>query len=201
MVYALAMAYVEAAVVIYLRTLYLPDGAVFPLAVLPSWVLRIEIAREAATLVMLLAVAAVAGIDLWDRILMFAVSLGLWDLFYYVWLWLLIRWPPSLLTWDVLFLIPVPWTAPVLAPVIVSVLLITGALLSWRARVPGEAIRSPVASPWLILVGGALVLASFLLDVRLVLHQIQPSGFRWGLFGTGVALAVGGATVALWRRS
>src|SRR5256714_5264609 len=117
--FGIAMAAVESAVVVYLRALH--AGAA-PLSVLqfelPTHLLAIEVAREAATLVMLIAVAAVASRDAWEGLLYFALAFGLWDIFYYVWLWIFIGWPPSLFTWDVLFLIPVPWLRPGLAPLL-----------------------------------------------------------------------------------
>ncbi|HXO86479.1 MAG TPA: hypothetical protein VN803_13245, partial [Gemmatimonadales bacterium] len=126
--FAVAFAAVESAVVVYLRAL---AGAA-PLSVLqyqlPPHLLTIEVAREAATLVMLITVATIAGRTAWEGFLYFAFAFGLWDIFYYVWLRVFIGWPPSLLTWDVLFLIPVPWIGPVLAPVVVSLCLVGGAL-------------------------------------------------------------------------
>src|SRR3954464_7934186 len=136
-VFAVAMAYVESAVVVYLRAIYYPHGFAFPLALMPSDMVAIEIGREAATLVMLLGVATLAGVDGWDRILMFCIAFGVWDIAYYVWLWVFLRWPPSLLTWDVLFLIPVPWVGPVVAPVIVSVVMIWGSLVMLQSRRAG----------------------------------------------------------------
>jgi hypothetical protein len=161
----------------------------------------IEIGREAATLVMLLGVAMLAGMQRWERFLAFCVSFGVWDLFYYVWLWLLIGWPPSLLTWDVLFLIPVPWTGPVLAPVIVSVLLVVGGLLLWRKGARGEPVRFPIPLRILALTGALLVLGSFVLDFRLVLRQMEPPPFRWGLFGLGVSLGVVALVLAVREQS
>src|SRR5207247_11339685 len=96
---------------------------------------------------MLVAVAALAPRTAWEGFLYLALAFGLWDIFYYVWLWVFIGWPPSLFTWDVLFLIPVPWLGPVLAPVIVRLCLVAGALwllcrpvlrLSRRACVPAS---------------------------------------------------------------
>jgi len=199
--YAVAMAYVESAVVVYLRALYYPQGFAFPLAPLPPDMVAIEIGREAATLVMLLGVAMLAGRQRWERFLAFCVSFGVWDLFYYVWLWLLLGWPPSLFTWDVLFLIPVPWTGPVLAPVIVSVLLVVGGLLLWRKGARGEPVRFPIPLRILALTGALLVLGSFVLDFRLVLRQMEPPPFRWGLFGTGVSLGVVALVLALRKQS
>ena len=208
MIFAVAMAYVESAVVVYLRAIYYPQGFAFPLVLMPSDMVVIEIGREAATLVMLIGVAMLAGADRWDRILTFCVAFGVWDIAYYLWLWVFLRWPPSLFTWDVLFLIPVPWIAPVVAPVIVSVVLIGGGLLLLRRRAGGQAggrsggqaVGFSPALQALALAGGVLVLCSFVLDVQVVVRGIEPLPFRWGLFGTGVALAVVALVLALRRK-
>jgi hypothetical protein len=199
--FAVAMAYVESAVVVYLRTIYYPQGFSFPLVLLPPGMVAIEIGREAATLVMLLGVGMLAGVDRWDRIPLFCVAFGVWDIAYYIWLWVFLRWPPSLLTWDVLFLIPVPWVGPVVAPAIVSVVLIAGGLLLLRKRAGGQAVGFSPALQALALAGGALVLASFMLDFQVVVRQMEPLPFRWGLFGSGVALAVVALVLALRKRS
>src|SRR5256885_6710298 len=127
--FGIAMAAVESAVVVYLRALH--TGAA-PLSVLqyelPTHLLTIEVAREAATLVMLIAVAVVASRNEWEGLLYFALAFGLWDIFYYVWLWVFIGWPPSLLTWDVLFFIPLPWLAPAPAAPLLSLGLVARAV-------------------------------------------------------------------------
>jgi hypothetical protein len=199
--FAVAMAYLESAVVVYLRTIYYPEGFAFPLVPMPPGMLAIELGREAATLVMLLGVAMLAGADRWDRILVFCLSFGVWDIAYYVWLWLFLRWPPSPLTWDVLFLIPVPWIGPVIAPVMVSIVLIAGALLLWRKRARGAPIDFPQRLQLLALAGGALVLGAFMLDSQAVVRQLEPPPFRWGLFGGGVVLAVAALVLALRRKA
>jgi hypothetical protein len=199
--FAVAMAYVESAVVVYLRTIYYPHGFGFPLVLLPPGMVAIEMGREVATLVVLLGVAMLGGADRWDRVLVFCVGFGVWDIAYYIWLWVFLRWPPSLFTWDVLFLIPVPWIGPVVAPVVVSVVLVVGALLLMRKRAGGEPISLPLSLRMLVLAGGVLVLGSFMLDYQVVLRQMAPPPFRWGLFGTGVALAVAALGLALGRKS
>jgi hypothetical protein len=199
--FAAAMAYVESAVVVYLRTLYYPQGFGFPLVPMPAGMVAIEMGREIATLVMLFGLAMLAGADRWDRILVFCLGFGVWDLAYYAWLWLFLRWPPSWFTWDVLFLIPVPWIGPVAAPVVVSLVLVAGALLLLRRRASGEPIGFPLPLRILGLAGGALVLGSFMLDFQVVLRQMEPPPFRWGLFGTGVAFAAAALGLALTRKS
>ena len=120
-VYAVAMGFVEAAVVIYLRQLYYPAGFCFPLSSPVLQSLQIEYIREIATIVMLGSVAVLAGGDRTEKAAFFLFSFGLWDLFYYLWLKLLLDWPSSFFTWDILFLIPIVWVAPVLAPMICAV--------------------------------------------------------------------------------
>src|SRR4029078_133153 len=167
-IFAVAMAYVESAVVVYLRAIYYPHGFPFPLVPTSAGMIAIEMGREIATLIMLLGVAVLAGKDRSDRLLVFCVTFGIWDVFYYVWLWFFLRWPPSLLTWDILFLIPVPWIGPVLAPVIVSVVMIVGGLgMAGRGgggQAGGEPFSFPGSLLMLAIAGGVLVLGSFVLD-------------------------------------
>ncbi|HEY6176747.1 MAG TPA: hypothetical protein VIX73_19960 [Kofleriaceae bacterium] len=183
--YAIAMAAVESAVVVYLRALH--AGAA-PLSVLeyqlPMRLLGIEVAREAATLVMLITVAAIAAGTAWEGLLYFALMFGVWDIFYYVWLFVFIGWPPSLFTWDILFLIPVPWLGPVIAPVIVSLCLIGGAL--WLLSRPD--VRLSRRAWVLASLGCALVLLSFMIDYRYGLLRADPPRFRWELFVPGVLI-------------
>jgi len=184
------MAYVEAAVVVYLREIYYPQGFAFPIVIIPDRMAAIEVLREAATLLMLAGVAALAGSDRWERFLCFCVTFGVWDVFYYIWLWVMLRWPPSLYTWDVLFLIPVPWIGPVLAPLIVSAGLVAGSLWLLHLRRRGARLGFPAWVWALAIAGGLLVLLSFTLDFRVALEGRDPPPFRWGLFGAGVALGV-----------
>ena len=189
-IYAVAMAFVEAAVVVYLRQFLSPgDPAVSAPEAGVAAIPVVEAFREVATIVMLVAVGTLAGGDLWERFLWFSFAFGIWDILYYVWLRVLIGWPTSLFSWDVLFLIPVPWTAPVLAPVIVSTGLVAGSLGLLRIKGKGAVLRF---APWvwgLAVLGGAIVLFSFMLDYRLATLGQEPVSFHWVVFGTGVAVA------------
>jgi hypothetical protein len=184
--YAIAMAAVESAVVVYLRALH--TGAT-PVTVLeyqlPGPLILIEVGRELATLVMILAVAVLAARATREVFLYFALVFGIWDIFYYLWLWIFIGWPPSLLTWDILFLIPVPWVGPVLAPVIVSLCLIAGSL--WLLANPE--LRPPPLAWALAALGALLIVLSFAMDFRFALARTTPPRFRWELFGPGLLLA------------
>jgi hypothetical protein len=200
MLFAVAMAAVESAVVVYLRALHPGDVPLTALlGVIPSRLIPVEVAREVATLVMLLTVGILAGRDRWERFLWFSLAFGSWDIFYYVWLWVFIGWPPSLLTWDVLFLIPVFWLGPVLAPLLVSVCLVAGAV--WllgrhdRGAPPG---LLPIG--WaLATLGVVLVLLSFTLDYRYALAGSDPPSFRWWLFLTGVVVTVAGVVYGVGK--
>lgn len=188
--YAVAMGYLEAAVVVYLRAIYYPGGFAFPLVGMSDRMALVEVGREAATIVMIAGVAALAGADRWERFLCFSLVFGIWDILYYAGLYVTLGWPPTLSTPDILFLIPVPWVAPVLAPILISLGLIVGALVLLRLRARGAVVAFPVSLWALALAGGSLVLLSFTLDFRVVLAGGHPPPFRWWLFGAGLGAGV-----------
>lgn len=121
-VYAVAMALVEAAVVVYLRELYYPAGffiqTVADLQVIPWKILRVELWREIATIVMLVSIAFLAFERVKEKLLAFVWAFSLWDLFYYLFLYIFLGWPPSFKTLDIYFLIPWPWIGSVWSPLI-----------------------------------------------------------------------------------
>jgi hypothetical protein len=126
-IFGIAMAHLEGVVVVYLRkALGMPDSESNKESVekIPRRYLKIEMTREAATIIMLLAIAYLTGTTWIERGVFFLWTFAFWDLFYYMSLYILIKWPPSLKTIDVLFLIPKPWIAPVWFPVGVSSLTI-----------------------------------------------------------------------------
>ena len=123
-IFSIAMGFMESAIVVYLRALYYPGGFDFPLAPLDNYILVTELLREAATLIMLITIGLIAGKNAIQKFTFFLFSFAVWDIFYYVFLKLLIGWPASLLTWDILFLLPVPWIGPVLVPCILSMTMI-----------------------------------------------------------------------------
>jgi hypothetical protein len=199
--YALAMGWLEAAVVVYLRTIFYPGGFGFPLVPLPPAMALIEMAREAATVVMILAVAAVAAAGAWEAFLNFAFIFGVWDLAYYAGLRLALCWPPALTTPDILFLIPVPWVGPVLAPAIVSVLLIAGSLTLLRMS-PAADADGPRLRPreWgATAAGGLLIVLSFTIDAGVVVAGGAAPPYRWWMLGAGVAFGGAGFAAAVAR--
>lgn len=196
-----AMAFLEAAVVVYLqRALGIETGVLFPVreAGVMGDLATIEVGREAATLVMLAAVGWLAGRSALERLAWTAVAFGTWDILYYAWLWVFVGWPSSPGTWDLLFLIPVPWAGPVWSPVAVSLALVglgLAAAARLRAGAPVRAGRPQVAAG---IVGGAIVILAFCWNAPLVLDGGIPTDFPWPVFAAGLALAAWGATTALW---
>ena len=126
--FAIAMGFLEAAVVIYIRELMYPGGFDFPLTPIPPDIAMTEILREASTLILLGVIGFISGKYFLERFAWFIYCFAIWDIFYYVFLKWMIGWPESLLTWDILFLIPVTWTGPVITPVITSLSMIA---LAW----------------------------------------------------------------------
>ena len=125
--FGIAMAHLEGVVVVYLRmALGMPDSESNKesLEKFPVRYLKIEMTREAATIIMLAVIAYLSGDGWIEKGILFLWTFAFWDLFYYVSLYVLIKWPPKLTTIDVLFLIPRPWIAPVWFPVGVSSLTI-----------------------------------------------------------------------------
>jgi hypothetical protein len=187
MVFAIAMAAVEAACVFYVRALV---GRLEPYQVNPlpmnELLGNVELWREAATLVMIGTVALLAGRTWRRRAGYAAIAFGAWDIFYYVFLRLMSGWPRTLFDWDVLFLLPLPWWGPVLAPVsIAAVMILWGTLATQLDDVPGDA-----RWPWaLASVGVVVALAVFMIDAwqalphgRDAVLQVLPKTFNWPVF-------------------
>lgn len=180
-IFAMAFAFVESSVVVYLRLLYYPEGFAFPLKPALMSQIAVELSREFATIIMLASVGIIAGKSRWQQFSYFMIAFGVWDIFYYIWLKLILNWPASLLDWDILFLIPVPWIGPVVAPVLVSVVMIAGGwLIIARERASGKFSATKPAII-LSLVGSVLVIASFLLDPDASLRFQEPKPYRYEL--------------------
>ncbi len=163
-VFSIAMGFLEAAVVVYLRKMYYPNGFHFPLTVVEPDIGLTEFLREAATIIMLLAIGILTGKNTSQKFGIFIFCFAIWDIFYYVFLKALIGWPESLFTWDILFLIPVPWVGPVLAPCLVSLTMIvlTSAVIYFQERGVDVHIKT---REWTLLIAGALVvILSFIQD-------------------------------------
>jgi len=169
--FGIAMGFFEAAVVVYLRQLYYPEGFSFPLKIMAIEGLSIEYLREFSTLVMLFSIAIVAGRSFYERFSYFFLCFGIWDIFYYVWLKVLLDWPQSFLTWDILFLIPIVWTGPVLAPVICALTMIMIAVIILYFQQNGFHVKIKIHEWILLFLGGLIILISFLWEYSNILIQ------------------------------
>lgn len=204
--FGISFGYVEAAVVVYLRAIYNPIRArlhperkpedLFPL-ITPRQLadagpenprrLAIEIGREAATMVMLGSVALAVASDVHQWIAAFVIVFGVWDISFYAFLKLFIHWPQSLTTWDILFLIPLPWVGPVWAPMLVALSMMICGLISFSAG----GIRGRLPHWAGVLAGAAVIILAFVWDFRNVTAGGLPNPFNWPLFLLGEAIGLG----------
>ena len=207
-VFAIGMAWVEAASVYYLRVTVdrLDPYQANPLPM--SGILeQVELVREAATLVMLLTVGMLAGRTWRARLGYTAIAFGVWDIFYYVFLKVICDWPKSLFDWDVLFLLPLPWWGPVLAPVCIALLMIVwGTLISQRVvRSSARSVASTLC--WrLNWIGIGLALYVFMADSLRTVHEgmeatrtVLPTAFNWSVFVVALALMAAPVAHIAWR--
>jgi hypothetical protein len=192
-VFAVAMAWVEAACVLYIRTLV---DRVEPYQVNPLPINgalgNVELWREASTLVMLAAVGLLAGRTWQRRAGYAAIAFGAWDIFYYVFLRMISGWPTSVFDWDVLFLLPLPWWGPVLAPVGIAVVMIAWGTLVTQSQARTAGVRWPVV---LGSIGVAMALGTFMADAwralpggRDAVLRVLPTAFDWRMFSIALLL-------------
>ncbi len=197
--FAIWMAYLESTVVVYLRELYFPEGFQFPIKFMPIKLSLIEIGREFATLMMLLSFAFIGSKKKWTRFGIFMLCFGVWDIWYYIWLKVMLNWPESLLTWDLLFLIPVPWVGPVLAPVLVSAALIFAGAAIICLEANGYQITLHKSEWGLVILAGAIIFISFILDAPAIMRFKAPDNYNWFLFLIGELIGVAVSVIALRR--
>ena len=216
--FAVAMGFMEAIIVLYIREISYPEGFTFPLNPLPPKLIKAELIRELSTIVMLLTVAWLTGKTFLRRLNAFLFIFGMWDIFYYVALKLFIGWPESLLTWDILFLIPVVWIGPVLAPLICSVIMILmAACFEYKNKIKSlRWYELPV-----IITGAIIVYITFTYDFGVIILQENylsdlfslaentefnriltnyvPTEYKWGIFTEGITIIVFGSVLIFSR--
>ncbi|HEU5179192.1 MAG TPA: hypothetical protein VFW45_00245 [Candidatus Polarisedimenticolia bacterium] len=192
--FALAMAYVEAAAVVYLRRVFGVEDLLRDMAPFDSFIGTVELGRELATLVMLLALGWAVGRSTQARLGFAAFAFGAWDIFYYFWLKVMLGWPASLLEPDILFLIPLPWWGPVLTPVLIALLACVGG--AWAVMLDDRgAVMRPRFVDWALFSGGALAaLVAFMADALRALPataeelgRLKPTAFLWWIYLPGLA--------------
>jgi hypothetical protein len=195
-IFAVAFAWVESAVVVYLREIFFDGDFKFPLVVV--WedgkhivdpLIWIELGREIATIFMLVAIGWTAGKNQIQKFCFFMIAFGIWDIFYYVWLFVMVNWPEGLMTWDLLFFVPLPWVGPVITPVLVALaMIVAGSLIIYHDD-KGAIIRWRWYDLVIELGCGLLIVVSFCWDWKNIMQvpgEIQRSGipnpFAWWLY-------------------
>jgi hypothetical protein len=203
-VFSMAFGYIESAVVVYLRALFHPNGFTFPMEVFDATpegkrLVLTEIGREAATLVLIFTAAWLFGNVRQERIAYFLIIFAVWDIFYYVWLKVLLDWPATLMDWDILFLIPLVWASPVLYPVLVSVAIFAFGVAILHRGAQGRPL-TVTYTEWLGWAASLLIIVvAFCLGGA---HMTEPNYadyWHWPLFAVGFALGVAMCVRALWR--
>jgi hypothetical protein len=204
--FSIAMGFMETAVVVDLRELYYPKGFNFPLMPIAPKIAITEFLREAATVIMLAGIGILAGKNKMQCFAFFVYAFAIWDIFYYVFLKLLLDWPASLFAWDILFLIPVPWVGPVLAPCIVSLtmILLTASILFLQEK--GYQVTFELKEFSLQISGCLIIIGSFLWDYVQAHTSSQiwmlstkesllkdmtnyiPEAYNWWIFWIGEAM-------------
>ncbi len=203
-IFSIAFAWVESAVVVYLREIYFDGGFSFPLVV--KWedgkriidpLVRIELVREIATLFMLTAIGAVSGKNGIQKFSFFMIAFGIWDIFYYIWLYVMKGWPESLLTWDLLFFFPLPWVGPVITPVMIALAMVGGGTLIVHLDEKGRPINWRWYDMGIELGCAFLMIVAFCWDWKNIIQlpgDISRSGipnpFAWWLYLPAYILSV-----------
>ena len=211
-IFAIAMAYLESAVVVYLRAIYYPEGFDFPLKFVENNIAFTELFREIATIIMLAGAGIIAGRRNIEKFAIFIYVFAVWDIFYYVFLKIILNWPESFLTFDVLFLIPVTWVGPVIAPIINSLtMILLSALIIYFIEKKGHAKTGFIV--WALLITGSLIvifsytkdylrfmLQTFSLKELLIISNSKniityasnyiPLKFNWLIFITGEMILI-----------
>jgi hypothetical protein len=156
---------------------------------------EVELVREGATLVMLAMTGTLAGRSWRARLSYAAIAFGFWDILYYVFLRIMSGWPTSLLDWHILFLLPLPWWGPVLAPVCIATLMIVWGTVVTQGRDRFPATGFTWASWGVSSAGILLALGIFMADsIRALpggpdtVRQVLPAAFNWPVFGAALLL-------------
>lgn len=216
------MAYLESAVVVYMRALYYPEGFTFPLQPIDLNLVTTELFRELATLIMLLGAGIMAGRKPLEKFGFFIYTFAVWDIFYYVFLKLLLGWPESLLTWDILFLIPTTWVGPVLGPIVnsITMIILAAFIIHFTSR---NGFAKMKKAEWILLIIGSIITiisyteeyVGFMMqafsfgdvfDVSMAEQLMEyainyiPQHFNWWIYLTGEAFFIA-AILIFWKRN
>jgi len=141
-------------------------------------------------MVLILTGSWLFGRTLQQRFAYFLTIFAVWDIFYYVWLKVLLDWPGSIMDWDVLFLIPVVWASPILAPILISLtLLVFAVIILYRCCCKGP-LKLTLAD-WIGFTFAALVVVVSLCTAgSYITKPDYKLHFHWLLFALGYISAI-----------
>ncbi len=191
LVWGASFGMIEGAVVIYLREIFYPNGFTFPPLPFNRSLLFVEVCREIATLLLLWITAELTENELNKKWAVFIILFAIWDIFYYIFLKVFLKWPESLFTWDVLFLIPWVWAGPVLAPVLISLALIVAGITILYIYQNNNTLKMTALFCVGELVAGGIILSSFLIPGKNLMDGHQPGSYSWMLLSLGLVLGLG----------
>lgn len=195
-IFSIAFGYFEAAVVVYLREIFYKDGFIFPLEIFnfgssTKRLFLTEIGREAASLILIFTAAWLFGNNRRQKTAYFLIIFAVWDIFYYVWLKALLGWPASIMDWDVLFLIPVTWASPVLAPVLCSIVMLLFAVIILYRDFKGKNFYLSKLNIFVFALAGIIIIVSFCIPGPHIAQADYSSYFHWPVFLAGLLLGIG----------
>ena len=217
---SISLGYLESAVVVYLRKIYYPNGFIFPLVEFDNVILKTEMIRELSTIIILFGISNLFSNALYRKLASFLLCFGIWDISYYIFLKLLINWPKSFFSWDILFLFPVPWLGPVLAPIINSLTMLIFAFALFYYSQKKIMLNINFYELFLLAIGSIIVLCSFTLsylkeffnngfDTHRNIYQninqenmvtiLVPENFSWIIFSIGELLILIGIILMIKR--
>ena len=181
----------------------------------------VEILREAATIIMLIGVGILSAKTDSLRFACILFCFAIWDIFYYIFLWLFLGWPQSFFTWDILFLIPVPWIGPVITPCIVSMTMILLASCIFYFHQSGLNTGLKIKEVIPFSVGSYIIILSFIWNYMRYINEGRstetanslsgehtmfsdilnyvPVDFNWFLFITGESILLLGIIILFKR--
>ena len=222
-IFTLAMGFLEAIVVIYLRHIYYPDGFSFPLRIISNDVFFAEFIREITTMIMLFSISFIAGKNRLQILAYLLFSFAVWDIFYYVALKLFLNWPSSFLTWDILFLIPTIWVSPMIAPVICALTMILLSIIILLMQEKINDFKLTKIEWFFLYLGALLIFITFIWDYLAILisnHSLGeyllfrhsdtldniistfiPCNYNWILFIIGIACIYFAIFLILYKSS
>lgn len=190
-IWSIAFGMIEAAVVIYLREIFYPDGFHLPYLPLGDGLVGVELIREIAALLIMWSLAELVYKSFTGKFAVFMFIFGVWDIFYYVFLKIFLGWPESLATWDILFLLPTVWAGPVWAPILVSCALILSAVYVIYLHEQGLVLKPPPLFWIMEVVAAALIIISFILPGHTISQGHSPESYPWILLIFGLVLGLG----------